>query len=455
MKKIITSLLLLTILNAKSQTISLDTSFGTNGITSIPLVGEGDDLQIQISQDNKILATGKDLPISTSINPNKVYKLNLDGTLDTSFGNLGTLILPNYSGDFKAVLQGSDKFLIVFQSVSTAPNFRSILRYNSNGTLDTSFGTNGETQIPFSGSTGFRFNNLIVLSDNSMIIADGAKYTKLTSNGILDSTYGTSGVINQTNSANIQNQGSNLLNLYSSKIENTTTNAVLINSFGSAGTFNYPISSDYFSKQTLSGNINSLDLNSNKFYNVSSSGTLLNTINLTNDGNTLDYYIDVIFDNNKYFFVGTSTTSKPFIVSYDSNGILIPINGSNSYKENAISSGNATSILSLNNEIYIGGDKVDSSNKWFYTISKYNFSTLGTNEVKTENSISFENPIKSNLNFHAKEKISKIEIYSSNGQLVKTVNSNNTNVSNLTSGVYLLKTTFQNGKSLISKVIKR
>ena len=144
MKKIITSLLLLTILNVKSQTISLDTSFGTNGFTSIPLVGEGDDLQIQISQDNKILATGKDLPISTSINPNKVYKLNLDGTLDTSFGNLGTLILPNYSGDFKAVLQGSDKFLIVFQSVSsTAPNFRSILRYNSNGTLDTSFNGNG------------------------------------------------------------------------------------------------------------------------------------------------------------------------------------------------------------------------------------------------------------------------------------------------------------------------
>ena len=456
MKKIITSLLLLTILNVKSQTISLDTSFGTNGFTSIPLVGEGDDLQIQISQDNKILATGKDLPISTSINPNKVYKLNLDGTLDTSFGNLGTLILPNYSGDFKAVLQGSDKFLIVFQSVSsTAPNFRSILRYNSNGTLDTSFGTNGETQIPFSGSTGFRFNNLVVLSDNSMIIADGVKYTKLTSNGILDSTYGTSGVINQTNSANIQNQGSNLLNFYYSKIENTTTNAVLVNSFGSAGTFNYPISSDYFSKQTLSGNINSLDLNSNKFYNVSSSGTLLNTINLTNDGNTLDYYIDVIFDNNKYFFVGTSTTSKPFIVSYDSNGILIPLNGSYSYKENAISSGNATSILSLNNEIYIGGDKVDSSNKWFYTISKYNFSTLGTNDIKTENSISFENPIKSNLNFHTKEKISKIEIYSSNGQLVKKVTSNSTNVSNLTSGVYLLKTTFQNGKSMISKVIKR
>ena len=455
MKKIITSLLLLTILNAKSQTISLDTSFGTNGITSIPLVGEGDDLQIQISQDNKILATGKDLPISTSINPNKVFKLNLDGTLDTSFGNLGTLILPNYDGDFKAVLQGTDKFLIVFQTISSStPNFRSISRYNLNGTLDTSFGTNGETQIPFSGSTGFRFNNVVVLSDNSIIIADGIKYTKLTSNGFLDNSFGTSGVINQTNSANIQNQGSNLLNLYSSKIENTTTNGTLINSFGSAGTFNYPISSDYFSKQTLSGNINSLDLNSNNFYNVSSSGTLLNTINLTNDSNTLDYYIDVVFDNSKYFFVGTSSTSKPFIVSYDSNGILIPLNGSNSYKENAISTGNATSILSLNNELYVGGDKVDSSNNWFYTISKYNFSTLGTSEVKSEKSISFENPIKSNLNFQTKEDVSKIEIYSSNGSFIKNIFSNNSDVSDLAKGIYILKITLQNGKSTSTKVIK-
>lgn len=456
MKKIITSLLLLTILNAKSQTIALDQTFGTNGITSIPLIGEGDDLQIQISQDNKILATGKDLPASTSVNPNKIYKLNLDGSLDTSFGNLGTLILPNYSGDFKAVLQGSDKFLIVFQSINnTAPNFRAILRYNLNGTLDTTFGTNGETQIPFAGVTGFRFNNLIILSDNSIIIADGVKYTKLSSNGIIDNSYGTSGVINQANSANIQNQGSNLLNFYSSKIESTTTNGTLINGYGTAGIYNYPNASDYFSKITSSGNVNSLDLNSNLFYNMSPTGSLINTINLTNDSNSLDYYIDEVFDGSKYFFVGSSSIPQPFIVCYDVNGNLIQLNGSNSYKESSITEGNATSILISNNSLYVGGDKVDSTNKWFYTISKYNFTTLGTNEVKTQNLISFENPITNKLNFQTKEKISKIEIYSTSGNLVKNIISNNSDVSELAKGIYVLKIILQNGKIISTKVIKK
>ena len=33
-------------LNLDAQTINLDTSFGNNGIVSIPLTGEADDLQI-------------------------------------------------------------------------------------------------------------------------------------------------------------------------------------------------------------------------------------------------------------------------------------------------------------------------------------------------------------------------------------------------------------------------
>ncbi|AYM99910.1 hypothetical protein [Chryseobacterium sp. 3008163] len=102
-------------LNLNAQTINLDTNFGNNGIVSIPLTGEADDLQIIESADNKLFVYGKDVPSSVSLTPNKIYKLNLDGSYDTSFGIGGTLTLPNYVSDFTIIPQGSDKILVSFQ----------------------------------------------------------------------------------------------------------------------------------------------------------------------------------------------------------------------------------------------------------------------------------------------------------------------------------------------------
>lgn len=445
-------------MNLNAQTINLDTSFGNGGIASFPLTGEADDLKISLSTDHKILAYGKDIAASGTTNPNRIYKLNLDGSLNTGFGNGGILTLPNYVSDFNVLTQGNDKILVTFQKTSNDSSSEiSILRYDLNGILDTGFGNNGEFKIPFNGTNGFRYQNTVVLPDHSILLATGAQFIKLSSNGIIDTSYGANGSINQPNSGNIQLSNSHILAFYDTKIDKISTTATPVSTFGTNGTFTYPDSGSYYSKQASDNSIHTLDLDGNSFYKINSAGSTSSLMSLTDDNNTLDFYSNFDITGNKLYFVGTASTDKPFIVSYDTSGSLIPLNAQNSYKETALAQGNYTSVLAKDNVIYVGGDKKDlSTNTWYYVVAKYNVSasSLSVNEVHSENSISFENPAGSNLVYTTKEKIRKIELYSADGKLLKTITENNSNISDLTKGVYFLKTELDHGTIITKKLIK-
>ncbi|WP_223606058.1 T9SS type A sorting domain-containing protein [Chryseobacterium sp. OSA05B] len=458
MNKIFTSVALMFALTSiNAQIINLDPNFGSGGMVSFPLNGEADDLQISLSPDNKIFAYGKDIT-SGNTNPNKIYKLNLDGSLNIGFGNGGILTLPNYISDFKVVPYGNNKILVTFQRTSNdASAETSILRYDLNGILDSGFGNNGEFKTSYEGTNGFRYNNVIVLSDQSIILATGSRFIKLSSNGSIDTSYGNNGMINQSNSGNIQLSNSDILAFYDHKIDKISTTAAPVNTFGTNGTFTYPGSGNYFSKQASDNSIHTLDFDANVFYNISSTGTTSNILSLTDDNNTLDFYTDFSFAGNKTYFVGTTSTATPFIVSYNNSGSISPLNAQNSYKETALPEGNYTSVLAKDNVIYVGGDKKDlSANKWYYVVAKYNVSAshLSIHDIQPESPISFENPATSNLVYSSKEKIRKIELYSADGKLLKTVTENNSNISNLTQGVYLVKTEFDNGKTITKKLIK-
>jgi hypothetical protein len=81
--------------------------------------------------------------------------------------------------------------------------------------------------------------------------------------------------------------------------------------------------------------------------------------------------------------------------------------------------------------------------------------TLSTvDATKTSIDISFENPVNQNLIYKSEEKVSKIEIYSLDGKLLKTVQENNSNASELPKGIYVAKVTFENGKISTKKLIR-
>jgi len=183
---------------------TLDSAFGTDGIV-IYDGGKGNDCGrlVTIQADGKIILTGygnngEDYDILT-------MRYNSDGTLDTSFGTNGIAIYNNGNrNDYgRAIaIQSDGKIVVTARSTGNSTSIAMILRYNGDGTLDSTFGTNGVVIYEGDqGNDGFRD---VAIQTNGKIVVSG--YTKTdagfdvltaryTSNGTLDNTFGTSGVV--------------------------------------------------------------------------------------------------------------------------------------------------------------------------------------------------------------------------------------------------------------------
>ncbi len=462
MKRFFTLLSITTTLILSAQSINLETNFGTNGIKNILVDGEVDRLELLDFENNNFLAYSK-IYNPTSLNENLVFKINTDGTFDTNFGTNGKLNLPNYKSDFQIFKQGNDKFIVAFGYVlpiGTINNERAILRYNSNGVLDNTFGNNGEIRI----ESGYNpRNNVIVLSDSSILFSNTQKFMKFTPNGLIDNSFGVNGVINVSNNGNMfDSQDGNAFFYNSLNIEKRDLNGNFINNFAANGIYSFPIQNDYLCKSN-NNKLSFMELGDLplKFYDLNNNGTLntnfnlTGNINLTSDNSSLEFYEDFLFSNNVFYFVGNTIDGKPFIVCYNSNGNLIQLNNSNSYKESLISNGVFTSILIKNNVIYTGGDfKNISTNVWNLVIGKYNSSTLSVLEIQKQNKVTFQNPIQNELKINSENEIDLIEIFTLDSKKVKNSNSNLINTTDLSKGIYLAKIKFIDGQILVEKIIK-
>ncbi|MEH2224731.1 DUF4347 domain-containing protein, partial [Nostoc sp.] len=218
---------------------SLDTSFGTAGKVTTNLGSTDIAYSIALQDDGKILVAG------VSSSNFAVLRYNSDGSLDNSFGNAGKVINNLGSSDiaYSVALQDDGKILLAGVSNS---NF-AVLRYNSNGSLDTNFGTAGKV-ITNLGSTDIARS--IALQDDGKILVAGVSnnnfaVVRYNSNGSLDTSFGTAGtVINNLGSTDIaynialQDDGKILLVGVSNNnfaVVRYDSNGSLDTSFGTAG----------------------------------------------------------------------------------------------------------------------------------------------------------------------------------------------------------------------------
>ncbi|MCM3905945.1 MAG: hypothetical protein ND866_30040, partial [Pyrinomonadaceae bacterium] len=132
---------------------SLDASFGINGMVLTDIASDSYDIAyaLALQADEKIVVAG-----STSFAQNLPYgdfavvRYNTDGSLDLSFGVSGRAITDfNGSTDqaLAVTIQADGKLVVggaAFTTGSTRQDF-AIARYNSDGSLDASFGTGGKT----------------------------------------------------------------------------------------------------------------------------------------------------------------------------------------------------------------------------------------------------------------------------------------------------------------------
>ncbi|NJL60539.1 MAG: DUF5050 domain-containing protein [Methylacidiphilales bacterium] len=192
---------------------SLDNTFGNGGniLTSISAFSSFQASKMQVQADGKIVITGSTNGASGS--DFVVAKFNSDGTEDTSFGVNGitsTDMGTAYDYSKAIAIQADGKFAIAgFVWNSTSSYDFAVARYNSDGSLDTSFGNGGKVTTQVSTSSDYA-EAIAIQADGKIIVSGTASDSQGTnfasvrynSDGSLDTTFGSQGKVRATVNSN-------------------------------------------------------------------------------------------------------------------------------------------------------------------------------------------------------------------------------------------------------------
>jgi uncharacterized delta-60 repeat protein len=185
---------------------SLDSGFGTGGRVTTDFAARSDvGSAITIQPDGKILVAGAADMASTNFDF-ALVRYNSDGSLDSSFGAGGkvTTDFNNALDQAAAIGLQSDGKIVLAGFATTSTQHMALARYNTNGTLDTSFGSGGKVVNDFSG-TRDAASSLAIQVDGRIVIG-GFTIDPLTSffvfalaryntDGSLDPAFGTGGKV--------------------------------------------------------------------------------------------------------------------------------------------------------------------------------------------------------------------------------------------------------------------
>jgi uncharacterized delta-60 repeat protein len=182
---------------------SLDSSFSGDGKQETRIDGNGvfRGSGVAIQADGKIVVAGTFDSIEPSVSHNDfaVARYNTNGTLDTSFSGDGKLTTEIGLGDDNGravAIQADGKIVVGGDSASddTGGDF-ALARYNSNGTLDNSFSGDGKQTTDFgTGSTeGEGVSSVAIHEDKIVVAGSGTRVefalARYNSDGALDDSF--------------------------------------------------------------------------------------------------------------------------------------------------------------------------------------------------------------------------------------------------------------------------
>jgi uncharacterized delta-60 repeat protein len=181
----------------------LDPTFGSGGTVTTP-IGSGSSAAhaLAAQPDGKILAGGE-----TSVGSEGEFALaryNPDGSLDTSFGTSGkvTTAIGSLYDRIHAVALQADGKIVAAGGSEDPPNYDfAVARYNPNGSLDPSFGTDGKVATPIAVSGGGEAYAIAVQTDGKIVVGGSSGDNKdfviarYNPDGSLDASFGTSGIV--------------------------------------------------------------------------------------------------------------------------------------------------------------------------------------------------------------------------------------------------------------------
>jgi uncharacterized delta-60 repeat protein len=181
------------------QAGTLDPTFADNGIFAFPTTMLTAAKAVALQADGKIVIAGGGPVNSNQSVSNVLVRLNTNGTLDTSFGTAGAFTFNpstgNPGGFFALAIQPNGNI------VAASTSFLQLVRLTPSGTLDTSFGSGGITEqvssaVASAGALALESSGKIVVAFTCVGCGQQSQVARYDSNGKLDSSFGTAGFIN-------------------------------------------------------------------------------------------------------------------------------------------------------------------------------------------------------------------------------------------------------------------
>lgn len=190
---------------------TLDTTFTGTGYVSHNNAGGGNGTDygygVTIDAGGKILVTGVSVGAAGDM---AIWRYNTDGTLDSTFGGVGYVVHNNAAGGngtdtgYDIAVDGFGRIVVAGRSDGFDSDM-ALWRYNSNGTLDTGFGTGGYVvHHNAAGGSGTDRGYALVLDTQDRILVAGDSTGSSTSemtvwrlnqNGTFDTSFGSTGYV--------------------------------------------------------------------------------------------------------------------------------------------------------------------------------------------------------------------------------------------------------------------
>lgn len=197
-----------------NQDGSPDYKFHDTGLTTIDFYGDDDKAYaLALQDDGKIILAGEAVNIDNSSFDFALVRLGPDGILDRTFGSDGVVLTDfadaSYDSARSLVLQADGKivvagFIATLKDGELQTQDFALARYDPDGMLDTSFGTQGKVTTDFAG--GFDRAQGIAIQKDEKIVVVGVTavadseitefgLVRYNPDGILDSSFGKEGKV--------------------------------------------------------------------------------------------------------------------------------------------------------------------------------------------------------------------------------------------------------------------
>lgn len=493
--------------NSQAQDGSLDLSFGNNGIVTTAIGSDAYGYAMSVQPDGKILVAGTSSDNGTNDNF-ALVRYNTDGSLDLTFGlngivttNLGSSSLDNATD---ISIQPDGKILLAGFSGTGANADFALVRYNPNGSLDLSFDSDGIVITPI----GNDHDGALAISlqpDGKILLAGWSSYgvnlsnfilIRYNSNGSLDLSFDSDGIVNTSFGNNslawamsLQPDGKILLGGPLSNGTNGTFFSVRYNNDGSldlsfdvdgkvttaigsasganamclqpdgkillAGTAVISGHSDFALARYNSDG--SLDLNFDTdgivTTAIGSSYGLAYAVSLQPDEKILVAGFSSNGTNNDFTLVRYNSDGS-LDLSFDTDGkVVTPISGSNAEAY--------AMCIQSDGKILLSGYSNGTGN-YVFTLARYNNTITAINTIKdsTPAMLVFPNPFNdaTTIQFPSTTNNAELSIYNMFGQKVKTISniSDSTislNRNELSSGFYVVSLTQNKKVVATSKIV--